>query len=314
MTGARVAVAVVSWNTRELLRDCLRSLEADAKAGLAEVWVVDNASTDGSAELVEREFGWVSLVASPRNLGYGPAVNEVAARTSSEWVAPANADVAVTPGALGSLLAAGEADPGAGALAPRLVLPDGSTQHSVHRFPSVGLALAFNLGLARAVPGLGDRLLLEGRWDPERPRRVPWAHGAFLLVRRRAFEEAGGFDPEQWMYAEDLDLAWRLRRAGWATRYVPEASVRHALAAATEQAFGAERTARHTVAAYAWMRRRRGRAVALCFGAVNLAGVALRLLAVALPARLSPARWGASRARLRAFAGAHLRGIRAVLR
>ena len=88
-----VAVAVVSWNTRDLLRACLESLHADADAGRAEVWVVDNASADGSAALVRSAFPWVRLLALDENLGFGRAVNRVAARTATAWVAPANADV-----------------------------------------------------------------------------------------------------------------------------------------------------------------------------------------------------------------------------
>src|SRR5204863_7738073 len=137
-------------------------------------------------------------------------VNAVAERTDSAWIAPANADVMVEPGALEALVAAVGADREAGAVAPRLILPTGTTQHSVHSFPTISLSLAFGLGLTAVVPGLGDRLAIEGRWDAERPRRIDWAHGAFLLIRREAWDEIDGFDPAQWMYAEDLDLAWRL--------------------------------------------------------------------------------------------------------
>jgi N-acetylglucosaminyl-diphospho-decaprenol L-rhamnosyltransferase len=311
--SATIAVAVVSWNTRELLEECLRSLATDAEAGLAEVWVVDNGSTDGSRELVRERFRWASLLEPESNLGFGPAVNEVARRTESPWLAAANADIALSPGALGRMLAAGEADSRAGSLAPRLLLPDGRTQHSVHRFPTVTLSVAFNLGLTSVIPGLGERWCIEGRWDPDRPRRVQWAHGAFLLLRRQAFEEVGGFDPEQWMYAEDLDIAWRLARSGWATRYVPEAAVGHELSASTEQAFGDARLARFMDASYAWILRRRGRAVTLAFGTVNLAGAVLRLLALAPLARRD-ARRAAAAGRARAYAAAHLNGLRFALK
>jgi hypothetical protein len=188
-----VAVAVVSWNTRDLLRACLESLHADADAGRAEVWVVDNASADGSAALVRSAFPWVRLLALDENLGFGRAVNRVAARTATAWVAPANADVAVEPGALRALVAAGQRDPGAGAVAPRLVLPDGSTQHSVYRFPTVPFTAAFNAGLYRVSTRAREAMLLEGMWDPDRPRVVDWAVGALLLVRRapRGMPRAG---------------------------------------------------------------------------------------------------------------------------
>ena len=265
-----VAVAVVSWNTRDLLRDCLRSL---AGQSLAEVWVVDNASQDGSAAMVAQEFPSVRLVASERNLGFGPAVNLVASQTTAPWIAPANADVELRPSALRALLDAGERNPRAGILAPRLELPSGETQHSVYAFPTIPFTARFNLGFHRRV---GDRLCLEGFWDPSRERDVDWAIGAFLLVRRAAWDAAGGFDQGQWMYAEDLDLCWRAARAGWSTRYVPSARVLHHASAATTQAWGDERTLRWLRSTYAWMLRRRGLIRTRVTAAINVAGAYAR--------------------------------------
>src|SRR2546421_8493025 len=109
-----VAIAVVSWNTRDLLRRCLRSLAAEVDAGRAEVWVVDNGSRDGSAAMVGNEFGWAKLLAQDSNVGFGAAVNLVAERTDTPWIACANADTELTPGALEQLLEAGVRDPRAG--------------------------------------------------------------------------------------------------------------------------------------------------------------------------------------------------------
>jgi GT2 family glycosyltransferase len=214
----------------------------------------------------------VQLLALSDNLGFGPAVNRVAAKTSAAWIAHANADVAVEPGALRALVGAGARDPGAGAVAPRLVLPDGSTQHSVYRFPTVPFTAAFNAGVYRVSRRARDAMLLDGVWDPDRPRRVDWAIGALLLESRPAWEAAGGFDEAQWMYAEDLDLGWRLARAGWHTRYEPSARVHHDAWAATTQAWGDERTARWQRATYAWMLRRRGVARTRTAAALNVGG------------------------------------------
>ena len=273
--SAEVTVAVVSWNSRDVLERCLASLEPEVDSGRAEVWVVDNGSSDGSPDLVRERFGWATLVEPGENLGYGVAVNLVAERTDTPWVAPSNADVELEPGALERLLAtAGET--GAGAVAPRLILPDGSTQHSVYGFANYPALFAFNTGLYRIVPGLGDRLLMEGHWDPSRRRQVPWALGAFLLVRRDAFDAAGRFDPSQWLYAEDVDLGWRLARAGWRTVYEPLARVRHAAGASTRQAFGEEPYERWMAATYEWIERRRGRRRRMATAAVNLAGALAR--------------------------------------
>ena len=271
-----VTIAIVSWNTRALLERCLESLAPEVERGRAEVWVVDNASTDGSPELVRERFGWVRLVASDQNLGFGTAINLVAGQTSSEWIATANADVALRPGALDVLLDTGARDPGAGAVAPRLVLPTGETQHSVFAFPTIVYSFLLAVGAFRFSRTIGDRRAFPNHWNTERARRVPWAIAAFLLVRRTAWDEVGGFDERQWMYAEDLDLGWRLHRAGWATRYEPRAVVDHESAASTTQLFGPELAPHWQRATYGSIARRRGNAYARAVALMNLAGAILR--------------------------------------
>lgn len=267
---------MVSFNTRDLLARCLESMAGDDRL---EVWVVDNASSDGSAELVRERFPWANLVASGENLGFGRAVNLAVQRGSpTEWIAPANADVALEPGAIDAMLRA----PG-DAVAPRLVLPDGSTQPSLLPFPTLGFTLLHNLGLSRP--------------------RADWALGAFLMVRREAWP---GFDERQWMYAEDLDLGWRLARAGRTLTHVPEARVLHESGAATTAAFGEEVEARWQRATYEWMLRRRGLPLTRAVAAVNVAGALAR---AAMPWR---SEW--QRARSRRWARTHAIGLRVRLR
>lgn len=275
--SASVAVAVVSWNTRDLLRRCLESLRPEADEGRAEVWVVDNGSTDGSCELVEAEFEWVRLLRPNENLGFGRAVNLVAERTDSPWLVAANADTAVEPGALAALIAAAEANPGAGAVAPRLVLPNGAAQHSVHPFPTLPTLAFFNFGLHHLRRRRGNQLALAPHWDPSEPRQVDWALGAFLLLRRDAFDAVGRFDASQWMYTEDLDLGWRLVRGGWHTRFEPRAVVLHESEASARQAFGDDPAERWMDATYAWIERRRGRPRAVAAALLYLLGAAGRL-------------------------------------
>lgn len=130
---------------------------------------------------------------------------------------------------------------------------------------------------------------------------MPWAIAAFLAVRRAAFDQVGGFDERQWMYAEDLDLGWRLHRAGWLTVHEPAAVVDHDGSVATTAAFGDERRARWQEATYSWMRRRRGPARTAAMAAVNAAGAAVRL---------ALGRAG-TRADNRDWLRLHLRGLRA---
>ncbi len=273
-----ITVAVVSWNTQALLDRCLASLAPAHQTGLADVWVLDNASRDSSAALVSERYGWVRLIASEENLGYGQAINLIGSRTNAPWLAIANADVALRPGALEALLRAARGDPRTGIVAPRLLLPDGTTQHSVWAFPTLTATLLQNIGARLAPTRLAERLALRGAWHPDRARRVPWAEGAFLLVRRIAWDQVGGFDPGQWMSAEDLDLGWRMHRAGWATRYEPRALVDHEGSAATAQVWGDELAIHWQRCAYAWMLRRMGRGRTVAVGAINFSGSAARFL------------------------------------
>jgi GT2 family glycosyltransferase len=284
-------VVVVSYRTPGLLDRCLESLTPEIAAGRASVVVVDNAPGDGSAELVRERHADVRLVEPGTNLGFGAAVDLGAVGSRAAWICPANADVAVRPGALRALLAAGDADPDAGILAPRLLAPDGATQHSVHPFPGVRFAAAFNAGLVQRSPRSRRRHVLEGSWDADEPRRVPWAHGAFLAIRRETWDAIGGFDPSMWMYAEDLDVCWRAARDGWPTRYVPDAHVDHEIAAATGTAFGDDRARRFMAATYRWQATRRSSGVAAAVAALNVAGAAGRAVLDAPPGRAAHRAW-----------------------
>jgi N-acetylglucosaminyl-diphospho-decaprenol L-rhamnosyltransferase len=305
---APVTVAVVSYNTRDLLLACLRSLASDAQQGRADVWVLDNGSRDGSAAAARAEAPWATVHELAANVGFGRAVNFVAARTSSPWLLCANADVELEPGALAAMLAAG-ADARVAAVAPRLLLPDGRTQHSVHSLPTLRFTLAFNLGLPALSARLSDQMLLEGRYDPDRPRTVAWALGALLLLRRAAFDGVGDFDERQWMYAEDLDLGWRLHDAGYLTRYEPGARARHVSGASTGPAFGDERRRRFMRETYAVIARRRGVRVARLTAAINVAGALARVAWMTLPA-LASGRWRERWRDTRGWATAHREGLR----
>ena len=250
MSRPRVAIAVVSYNTRELLRKCLASVQADHEAGVAQVWVVDNGSDDGSVEMVRSEFPWVHLEVPDSNLGYGPAVNRVIAASDCEWVAASNADVALHPGALTTMLDAVRRRPRVGIVAPKLVMANGTTQQSFQPYPGWRTSARRVVGLVGTTRRQRSRVFNESGGNE--PTRALWATAAFVALRREALEEAGGFNPDQWMYAEDLDLSWRFARRGWATLYVPEARVDHAVSAASREAFGAHLDSRWIGATYRW--------------------------------------------------------------
>jgi N-acetylglucosaminyl-diphospho-decaprenol L-rhamnosyltransferase len=311
MSEPAVAVAVVSWNTRDLLETCLHSLRHDFEAGRAEVWVVDNASSDGSPDMVEADFPWVRLVRSRENLGFGRAVNLVAGRTAAPWIAAANSDIRLEPGALPALLEAGARDPEAAIVAPMLVLPDESIQPSVQPFPTLTNTALLRLRAYRLSPRIGRRLCLRAYRDPAQVGHVDWAAGAFLLIRRGPFDDLGGFDREQWLYAEDLDLAWRISRAGWKVLYEPSAVVRHEESAATRTVWGDALTAKWHAATYAWVARRRGLASARALAGLNMGMTIAEWLAYSVVARLTrSALWKAKESRARSGMALHALGLR----
>ena len=219
-----VAAVVVNHNAGTALLECVASLR---RAGLATVVVVDNASSDGSLEALAAADPAAILVPTGRNLGYGAAANRGVARCSEDLVLVCNPDLVVDPSAPDRLAAVLAADPSLAVAGPLVVDEGGATYPSARDFPSPAVAvLHAAVGLVRP----------DNRWSrayrreepaPSAERESDWVSGACLLVRRTAFASVGGFDEGYFMYVEDLDLCWRLHRAGWGVRYVPAARVLH---------------------------------------------------------------------------------------
>ncbi len=255
--GAVTAV-VVSYRTPDLLLACLRSLEGEVDR----IVVVDNASGDGSAELVAREHPGVTLVRNPENVGFARANNQVLEALETEYALLLNADAEVRPGAVATLRTFLEAHPAAAVASGGLDGPDGRPQHPGRRFPTLRRALAETLRLHRLLPrAVRGRWLLGPYWSEDRPLRCDWVWGTFLLVRRPAVEEVGGFDPRHFMYGEDIDWCTRMWRHGWTVWVVPEARARHQGAASASRTWDeVERSARIWDETYAVVRKHRGAA------------------------------------------------------
>ncbi len=230
--SAEITVAVVSWNTRVLLDACLASLRPDHDSGLAEVWVIDNASEDDSADMVAEHHPWVRLVRCESNLGYGPAVNVIARRTTTPFLIAANADLRFEPDALQELLTLRHATRKQASSRLDSSCRTGARSRRSTRFPRCSQGSRPRRA-SSSLPPVGRALLMEGRWDVTVEREVDWVHGAVVLVPRAVWDRSSGFDDDQWLYAEDLDLCWRVARAGYGTRLVPSAAVHHQVSAAT---------------------------------------------------------------------------------
>ena len=221
------SAVVVSYNSATYLPDCLRSLRSE---GVADVVVVDNASSDGSVEVAGAVDPEARVIETGANLGFGSAANRGVAATLSEYVLILNPDTVVEPGTVKALSEAFDRDPGLAVVGPRMENLDGTVYPSVRRFPALGVAAghAF-LGLVwPANPYTRRYRMLD--WNHDHPAAdVDWVGGACVLVRRAAFDVVGGFDEAYFMYVEDVDLCWRLGQAGWRIGYEPAGRVVHAL-------------------------------------------------------------------------------------
>lgn len=219
-------VVIVSYRCEALLRDCLASLRANPPSVPMNVIVVDNASGDGTPDMVRREFGEVELIEQPHNSGFSVANNVGIAAGSAPYVLVLNPDTRITPGSLDTVLGVLERQPEVGMAGPRLELDDGSFDHASRRsFPTPLSALGHFTGVGRREGASGA--LAAYRAPEVESGPVDAINGAFMLIRRRALDQVGAFDPRYWMYMEDLDLCYRFDQAGWSTWYEPSATVVH---------------------------------------------------------------------------------------
>lgn len=222
-----VGVVVVDHDAGPVLGACLRSLAGEP---VDQVVVVDNGGRGGLPGLAgapDDVRRCLRVVRTGANLGYGAGANRGVAATETEVVVVANPDIEVHPGALAVLVAELAADPTVAVVGPRIDEPDGRRYPSARRFPSVADAAGHAL-LGRLWPD--NRFSRRYRMDDldlSRPSSVDWVSGACFAVRRDAWEELGGFDEGYFMYAEDMDLCWRARQAGWTVRFQPAAAVTH---------------------------------------------------------------------------------------
>jgi len=226
----------VNWNTREFLRECLASLAQTAATELREIIVVDNASRDGSAAMVARCFPQVTLFRNAGNTGYAAGNNQGAAAAAGEYLLLLNPDTRAVADAVAVMRRFLDAHPTAGAVALRLVHPDGRGQQSVRSFPTPLNVLVEFLGLSRLAPRsrvLGGYRM--GWWDQADAREVDQPMASCLMVRRSAWQALGGMDEGFPIFFNDVDFSFRLRQAGYATWFLPQAQFIHHVGGSTRQ-------------------------------------------------------------------------------
>jgi len=239
-----LSIVIVNWNTKVLLADCLASIcagfaQPDLQPGNGvtapfpyEVLVVDNASTDGSAAMVKAHFPWVHLIENTENVGFARANNQAIQQSSGRYVLLLNSDTEVCPGALEILVQFLEVSPQAGGCGPKLLNGDGSLQSSCYPMLTPGREFWRLMFLDRIWRWATYD---QQHWDSSIPRQVEVIKGACFLLRREALDQVGLLDEQYFMYTEEMDLCYRLLRAGWQLWWVPQAVVTHYGEASSKQ-------------------------------------------------------------------------------
>lgn len=221
---ADISFIIVNWNTRDLLLQCLASIEETMKDIAFDIWVVDNGSSDKSVEAAMEAFPGIYLIANDTNLGFAAAVNLALVRMQGSYALLLNTDATLTEGAVKVLYDHLEANPRVGMACGQLLNPDGSRQNSIANFPSL-LALISNESLLRAI---FPRRFPSKRQDHTDPIEVDSCIGACIMVRKEAIDQVGFLDERYFFFMEETDWAYRMKQAGWKIRFVPSARIYHA--------------------------------------------------------------------------------------
>lgn len=231
-----LSIIIVNYNTCDLLRDCLDTVYASEGDFEYEVIVVDNCSPDGSVAMVKQDFPQAELIANEVNRGYAYANNLGMRQARGDYVLLLNPDTVLPPNALKDMITFMKEHPDAGVAGPKLVLADGSLDLACRRsFPTLDVALYRLLGLSKRYPNSPryNRYNL-GYLDPNQVAEVDSVVGAFMLIRRKALDQTGFFDERFFMYAEDIDLCYRIKvDCGWKIYYNPAVVVTHYKSQAT---------------------------------------------------------------------------------
>jgi N-acetylglucosaminyl-diphospho-decaprenol L-rhamnosyltransferase len=221
------AIVIVSYNTVDLLRACLGSIPEAVAPYSSEIYVVDNASTDGSAEMVAAEFPDVRLTASKTNLGFSGGNNLILETVEARHALLLNPDTEAHRGSLATLVRFLDEHPDAGAVGPKLLNSDGTLQRNGAKFPTVLRELLGVTGLRRLAMRRYELSLGYGREDFDALAEVDQVSGACLMVRREALQKVGPLDARFFMFYEEIEWCHRIKAAGWKVYYVPEAVVTH---------------------------------------------------------------------------------------
>jgi GT2 family glycosyltransferase len=220
-----LSIVIVNWNTRELLRSCLDSVYQTVSGIPFEVLVVDNHSVDGSPEMVASCFPQVELIRNNENVGFARANNQAIRMSHGRFVLLLNSDAVLLPGTACRMLAVMDEQPRVGVVGAQLLNPDGTFQGSYADFPSLRGELLLATKLAAIVFGPSYPNYPARR--SQQDQLADWVSGACLMVRRAAIDQVGLLDEDYFMYTEETDWCYRMKRAGWLVYYCAAARVVH---------------------------------------------------------------------------------------
>lgn len=226
--GMNISIVIVNWNVRDYLRRCLTSVYKFTQDLEFEVFVVDNNSSDGSQAMVREDFPRARLIASPVNLGFARGNNLALGRCRGRYIIILNPDTELVDNGFKEMALFMEANPFVSVLAPRLIYPDGSLQRSCRNFPTVLMDFWESLYLNEAFPesNVFNRYLM-GMWEHNEPRDVDQPYGACLMIRDEVLKKIGFFDGRFFMYYDEVDLCYRIKKAGGRIYYLPSVKVIH---------------------------------------------------------------------------------------
>ncbi len=223
-----VSVIIVSWNTKEILRQCLASVYRETNDIALELILVDNASTDGSAEMVLQEFPQAILIRNSQNKGFAAANNQGIEIAKGRFVLLLNPDTVVLDHAIQKTIAFADQHPHAGAVGIRNTHANGQLQKNCFRYASLLNLSISTFGLHRLFPKsefFGRERMLW--WDYTDNRKVDVVAGCFMLVRKEVIDKIGGLDEAYFMYGEEMDWCWRMENAGWEVWFYSGATIIH---------------------------------------------------------------------------------------
>lgn len=272
-----LSIAIVNWNTCDLLEQCLASIYENVTKLEYEVIVVDNASQDGSVEMVRRRFPQVTLIENNENLGFVQANNQAMKRSIGDCLLLLNSDTLVLPSALEKMLNFMQTHPDVGALSCKLLDEKGVTDHFPKTFPTLCSEASWLLWLN----GLFDHMTKYGFLDRYRVGEVDRIKGACMMVRREVIESVGLMEEQLFMFAEEDDWCFRIRKHGWKVYYLPDAEIIHYQGASVKQASQKMFLQLHK-SKVAFFRKHYGPFSAVLLKIVYLAGYSLRLGVISL--------------------------------